>query len=330
MRICVTGGNGFIGRQICGSLTRAGHAVVVLDLAPPDSTSQAACTYIQGDVRNHDSCVAAFAGCDRVLHLAAAHKDFGITESEYFDVNEHGTATVCKAMITTGVRDLCFYSSVAVYGDAPPPRNELTTPSPTSHYGASKLAAERVAEGWAHDDASRRCLVIRPTVVFGPESRANMYSLVHQIATRRFVMVGDPETRKSLAYIDNLVSATMFLWGLSAKDCPVPACERIARYNYVDKPDIPVGELVGIISDHLFVPRPRLRFPLWLGLVAALPFDAVSLLTGLNLPISRARVRKLNTATVFESSKINAAGFSPAVSLNEGVARMVEWYMSVA
>ena len=48
--------------------------------------------------------------------------------------------------------------------------------------------------------------------------------------------------------------------------------------------------------------------------------------TGRNLPISTARMRKLCTETLFEADKVRAAGFEPAISLDEGIARMVKWY----
>ena len=151
MKICVTGGHGFIGRVACQWLVSAGHTVVVLDSAKPPQPHPWTTASFLGDVRDKASCLDAFRGCDRVLHLAAAHRDFGISEAEYFDVNQHGTTVVCEAMVVTGIRDLCLYSSVAVYGSAADPRSEATTPKPLSPYGKSKLAAEMVAVQWAHE-----------------------------------------------------------------------------------------------------------------------------------------------------------------------------------
>ncbi len=211
MTICVTGGHGFIGRVTCQWLVSAGHTVVVLDSAKPPQPHPWTTASFLGDVRDKASCLDAFRDCDRVLHLAAAHRDFGISEAEYFDVNQHGTTVVCEAMVVTGIRDLCLYSSVAVYGSAADPRSEAATPKPLSPYGKSKLAAEMVAVQWAQGSDDRHCLIMRPTVVFGPESTANMYSLIRQIDRKRFLLIGKGSHVKSLAYVDNVVAATMFL-----------------------------------------------------------------------------------------------------------------------
>ena len=45
---------------------------------------------MQGDIRDATAVKEAFDGCDEVIHLAAAHHDFGIEEETYFDVNEQG------------------------------------------------------------------------------------------------------------------------------------------------------------------------------------------------------------------------------------------------
>ena len=69
------------------------------------------------------------------------------------------------------------------------------------------------------------------------------------------------------------------------------------------------------------------KFPLGLALLMAKPFDIVIALTGRNIPISSARVRKLFVdQTKFEAQKARQAGFVPSVSLEEGIQRMVEWY----
>ena len=195
MKILVAGGAGFIGTLFNETLLRAGHEVVVLDLQDPRYRVDGV-SYTRGDIRDRDAVLGVMRGCDAVLNLAAAHHDWGIEKATYYDVNEFGSGVLCDAMTELGIVNACFYSSVAIYGDAPEPRFEDTAPKPNNWYGASKLTGEGVYRRWVDAKSGRTCLVIRPTVVIGPRNYANMYSLIRQIDSGKFVLFGDGKNVK--------------------------------------------------------------------------------------------------------------------------------------
>lgn len=318
MKVCITGGSGFIGRRMRQVLADLGHQAVVLDRVADPSGFRASEQFVQGDVRDATACEKAVAGCSRVLHLAANHSDFGISRQAYFDVNVNGMRTLCQAMTAEGVTDLCFFSSVAVYGSDSRVRDESAPPRPEHAYGASKLAAEEVVAEWLASAGERKALIMRPTVVFGPESRANVYKMIRQISRGRYFPVGSGSNHKSLAYVENVVDATLYLWGLG--HAHGPACEsHRGVFNYVDLPDMTVAELDRFIFQQLGRTPPTWRLPLWIGMAAAFPFDVVTRVTGWNLPVTSARVAKLNTPTRFAAAKVLATGFRPRVSLEEGL-----------
>ncbi len=320
MKVCITGGSGFIGSYFYDSLAREGHGMRILDLHAPTWDASAA-HFVEGDIRNETAMLEAAAGCDALIHLAAAHHDFGIDYETYFSVNVDGARTICAAADRIGLRRIVFYSTVAVYGDAPTPHDENTTPSPESPYGKSKLEGERVFEEWTGKGGGRRCLVIRPTVTFGPRNFANMYSLIRQIHSGRFMRVGPGVNIKSLSYIENIVDATLYLW--SRTDLPA-----YDVYNYIDKPDLTSRAISEQVYEALDRRMPRLAVPMAAARLAVLPFDLIIALTGKNISISGARVKKLfSTQTKFESDKILDAGYTPKVTLREGINRMVRWYL---
>lgn len=321
MRTLITGGSGFVGSYFYEALHEAGDELVILDLVKPDFRFLMA-DYIEGDIRDPGAVRKAMLGCDRVLHLAAAHHDFGISDETYFSVNRDGTKVITDVMAEQGVKDLCFYSSAAVYGWAPEPRDESVTPEPLSAYGASKLAGEQVIRNWsrAHDD--RRALVIRPTVIFGARNYANMYSLIRQIERGRFVQVGEGRNIKSLAYVENIVGATRYLW---EKNRPESSFE---VFNYADTPHLDSAAIAGAVYDALGKRRPGFRVPMSAALLAALPFDLVIKLTGKNLPVSSARIKKLaGVQTRFEAEKVVEAGYRARYTIEAGIAKMVDWYL---
>jgi nucleoside-diphosphate-sugar epimerase len=320
-RVLVTGGSGFIGRYVCERIQRDGGQPVILDLVAP-AWNTPGIPWIRGDVRDARVVDAALAGCSDVFHLAAAHHDFGISERTYYDVNEGGSRVLCEAMDRAGVRNVCFFSSVAVYGSAPEPRSEAVCPAPSSPYGGSKLAGEHVFQRWTEQGDGRRVLVIRPAVVFGPRNFANMYALIRQIHSRLFVPIGPGTNVKSTAYVENLVDATFYLLARDKR----PAFD---VFNYVDTPDLTSREICDSITQALGRAPISWSLPVGAAVALASPFDAVIRLTGKNLPISTARVRKLATAqTRFSADKIHQSGFSPRVPLRDGLRLMTEWFVT--
>jgi nucleoside-diphosphate-sugar epimerase len=319
VNILITGGSGFIGRVFAEQLSAAGHRLVNLDLVAPDTAGVFA-RDVRGDVRDPASVARAMDGCDAVLHLAAAHHDFGIERDTYFAVNEGAARILCQAMDDAGVTKACFFSSCAVYGEVPEPRREDGPTAPDSPYGASKLAGEAVFRAWS-GRGDRRTLVIRPTVTFGPRNFANMYSLIRQIDAGRYLSVGAGTNIKSLSYVENIVDATLMLW--AREDLPA-----FDVFNYIDKPDLTSRQIADAIYRALGRTPPSFSVPTPLALLLGLPFDAVIALTGRNLPVSTARIRKLAVAqTKFEADKLAAAGFVPRVPLEQGIERMVQWYV---
>jgi len=330
-RLLITGGAGFIGRYYFELLTEQGVDFAILDLVKPSWDIKGVPCYV-GDVRDPAAVRAALAGCTRVLHLAAAHHDFGIDYNTYFDVNENGAKVLCQEMDAAGITDCCFYSSVAIYGDATPPITE-TTPSLQKHpYGASKYAAEKVFQQWVASGGGRSCLVIRPTITFGPRNFANMYSLIRQIDSGKFARVGKGENVKSLSYVENIVRATLFLWAKPViAGCTDPALGRapIDAFNFVEKPDLASADIAGQIYQSLGKRPLPFAVPLWAALAMAVPFDVMIKVTGKNLPVSSMRIRKLfSMETKFEADKLRRAGFVSPIALKQGIDRMVRWYLA--
>lgn len=326
MKVLITGGSGFIGGYFYRDLSALGHELVNLDLIEPKGP-QAQMPHIRGDIRDPRALDKAMEGVDLVVNLAAAHHDFGIAHDTYYSVNEMGSQQVCDAMDRAGIKDVIFYSTVAVYGDAPTPHHEEAPTAPNSPYGGSKLKGEGVFQQWVEQGDDRRALVIRPTVTFGVNNFANMYSLIRQIHSGKYFRFGQGTNIKSLSYVENIVHATLFLRGM-LDDKPNRDIAHFEIFNYIDKPDLTSTEISNTVSESLGK-KPAPAMPYALGMLMGLPFDAVIKLTGKNLPISTARVKKMfKTETKFEADKLLDAGYQPKVPLKEGIDRMVKWYIS--
>jgi GlcNAc-P-P-Und epimerase len=317
MAILLTGGSGFIGSHFHRYLDH--HQLVNLDLQEPSFQHESA--FIKGDIRNESDVRRAMQGNNikTIISLAAKHHDFGIGHAEYFDTNEDGTRIICKVASEFNIQEIIFYSSVAVYGIREEISTEEMTPEPDSPYGASKLAGEKVLKEWAAADYNRKVLIIRPTLVFGANNRANMFNLIRQIDSGFYFHLGKAENIKSLAYVENLVKATLFL-----KD---QLKSGFTIYNYADEPQLTTFSIASTIA-HNLGKKIRWSLPMAVGIALGMPFDLIIKITGKNLPISTSRIKKLSTATHHSAKKLFSKGFVPQYSTQEGLEKMVAWYKS--
>jgi len=319
--LVILGGGGFIGRHFLEAVGAHGSEVLVVDSNPPRAVLRPGVTFHRRDIRDPGAFDGLLEPGDRVLHLAAAHHDFGLTRATFFAVNAWGSEVLARAASAAGVKDICFLSSVAVYGSGGGTHAETDPCVPQSDYGASKLAAEQVLTRWAEGGAGRRLLIIRPAMIFGEHNFANMYSLISQLASGLYLSVGPGRNRKSIGYVGNLVPATLGLWGREDRAA-------VEVFNFADKPDLTSRQIEATISRTLGSRLPRLRVPLGMARILAAPFDAVTALTGRDLGISFERVRKFAVdETIYDCTKLLKSGFVPEWTLEEAVARTVAWYV---
>jgi nucleoside-diphosphate-sugar epimerase len=313
MTTCVIGGSGFIGTRLCDRLSReAGHPFQIIDKTRSRTYSDLSSI---ADVRSVDALRAAVPEGAVLINLAAEHRDDVSPRSLYDDVNVQGARNICTVAREKQVRCIVFTSSVAVYGFAPLGTAESGSINPFNDYGRTKYEAEQVLRAWQEEAPDTRTLVIvRPTVVFGENNRGNVYNLLRQIAIGRFVMIGDGMNRKSMAYVENV--AAFLQHSLTSPP-------GVHVFNYVDKPDFTMNELVAQVSNLLGRPSTsRVRLPVAAGLLIGSCFDAVAKVSGRKFPISAVRVRKFCANSVYGSAAFNT-GFTPPVSMEQALERTV-------
>ncbi|MCK5306113.1 MAG: NAD(P)-dependent oxidoreductase [Candidatus Omnitrophica bacterium] len=320
MNIFITGSSGFIGKHLIEKLISRKNVVTGYDVTEPAISSELF-KHIDGNICDKDSLINALnqKRYDIIIHLAAKHHDFGVSEDEFFEVNEGGTKNLTKAADACGVKNFLFFSSVAVYGDRSKPVMDDAVCEPASFYGKSKLAAEKVLEEWTAVNNERVVNVIRPVVVFGPENYANMYHLISKIANKKFIFIGKGSNIKSIAYVENVVNAALFLL-----DNMAPG---ISYYNYSDEPQMPVKKIVEKIAYHAGVKISRFRIPLFPALALTYFFDLLEKITGHLFPVTAKRIKKFNTPTHYESRKIRLKGYKQLVSCDEAFGKTLKWFM---
>lgn len=313
--INVIGGSGFIGTSLVHQLRSQKQLTVqitdkVSSKAHPDVVTL-------GDVRSIEQLRASIANGSVIVNLAAEHRDDVRPLSLYHDVNVGGAENVCAIAREKSVNKIIFTSSVAVYGFAPIGTDESGKIAPFNEYGLTKWGAEKIYKAWQAEDHQKRTLVIiRPTVVFGERNRGNVFNLLKQISSGKFVMVGDGQNRKSMAYVENV--AAFLAYSLSFKP-------GVYIYNYIDKPNLSMNQLMGHVNKLLGrASEIKFRLPIGVGFLIGKSFDLVARLTGKKFSISAIRVKKFCANSIYESA-IDSTGFIPPVSLMEAIEKTVKY-----
>lgn len=316
MKITILGGSGFVGTRLIELLKEQPHKYDCrnIDLLPShfhnDITSI-------GDVRDKNQMIKELKGSDLVILLAAQHRDDVSPVSLYYDTNVEGMKTVLEAMEGNGVKRLLFFSSVAIYGLNKDNPDENFTADPFNHYGKSKWQAEQVLQNWFKIHPDWNIDVIRPTVIFGERNRGNVYNLLKQIASGRFLMIGKGNNYKSMAYVGNIVAFVNYLIDNMSVGYNV--------FNYIDKPDKNMTDLVSTVSKVLGKKIPSIHIPYWLGKIGGYGFDLLAKISGKKLSVSSIRVKKFCATTKFDSSKAHSSGFKAPFTIEDGLKRTLEY-----
>lgn len=323
MRILLTGSSGYIGRKLAPRLKQEGHEIVGIDRARAENA--ALDRFIECDLLQPEYYADAAREADLICHLAAAKGDWGISDAEYHRDNVEATRSLIETARGGRAKQWLFYSTVSVLGPSRAPLDENASPRPTNAYGRSKAACEQMLRSYAEEEADIQVIALRPSVVFGPDNpwNTNIFRLIDAIYRNRFLMIGRGAEVKTTSYIENLIDAHMHLIRRRAG-----IGRGMEIFHYVDSPAESTAALVDNIYNVLEKKRPKLRLPLGLASPIALAGDAAAALTGVDLPITSARVRKFCTATNFAAEKIRALGYEQRIPNELALRRTIDWYLA--
>ena len=316
MKVVLIGGSGFVGTRIIDLLSRDNIEYILknIDLQPSAFFNELT---VIGDVRNQGELTKELKGQDLVILLAAQHRDDVYPPSLYYETNVEGMKNTLEAMEKNSIKRLIFFSSVAIYGINKDNPDETHPADPFNHYGKSKWEAEKVLQGWYNKHPDWNINIVRPTVIFGERNRGNVYNLLRQISSGKFLMVGNGENYKSMAYVGNVVAFVKYLIENVTKGLNI--------FNYIDKPDMNMNELVETVSHVLDKKIPSTHYPLWLGMCGGYAFDLLSKITRKKFAISSVRVKKFCATTSFNSHKVQTCGFQPPFTIKEGLQKTLDF-----
>ncbi|MGB9364892.1 MAG: NAD-dependent epimerase/dehydratase family protein [Xanthobacteraceae bacterium] len=303
MKVLITGASGFIGAPLTAALADAGYQVRVAVRDRRRRTFPAGVEIaLLPDLAGAVDWTPLVAGMEAVVHLAGiAHVGPEISDAIYDRVNHLATAALASAAAVAGVRKFVFMSSTRAQAGAASdaPLTEAAEPLPTDAYGRSKLAAEAAVRA-----SGLPCTILRPALVYGPNPKGNLASLMRFAALPVPLPFGAFMNRRSLLAVDNLIAAVHFaLEDLRAEN---------ETFLVADPDAISVAELVALLRSGAGR-RPSL-----------LPVPLALLSAALGLIGKRDMAERLAGTLIAEPTKLLAAGWRPVTDTKSGIGAMVQ------
>ncbi|MBD0831204.1 NAD-dependent epimerase/dehydratase family protein [Aestuariibaculum sediminum] len=235
-----------------------------------------------------------------IFNFAAIHREPGHEYQEYFDTNIPGAENINEFARKTGIKNLFFTSSIAPYGKSLHERTENSTLYPETAYGISKGFAEKIHKQWLAEDASRRLIIVRPSVIFGPNDPGNVYRMVKALKKGTFVLPNGGGIIKGYGYIYGLVESMIFT--INQKDS-------LIIYNYAENPLLPLKDIVKIAKEELGYSKPTIKLSVkMLALIAFFVQNGFKLI-GKKSDIHPVRVRKAGFPTNIKPQYLIDNGF---------------------
>jgi nucleoside-diphosphate-sugar epimerase len=304
MKCLVTGAAGFIGSHLCERLLRVDHSVTGVDAFIPyyprsmkDSNlapilAHPSFSFHECDLRNA-TLAGLVGGTDVIFHLAAMP---GLTKSwTDFELYETCNLLATQRLVEAarrsgGLRRFIYASTSSVYGRTSSGDETIPT-RPISPYGVTKLAAENLCKAYA-EEYGLPLVVLRYFSVYGPRQRPDMgyHRFIQALLTDEPVTVyGDGMQIRGNTYVEDCVEAT-----LAAVEAPagetynVGGGETATVWQILQKLEALIGRRATIRQE------------------PARPGDQRS--------------------TAADTTKLRRdLGWCPRVTLDEGLARQVEW-----
>jgi 2-alkyl-3-oxoalkanoate reductase len=323
MKILVTGASGMLGAATARRLARRGDEVTVMQRRPAGHSLPE----VLGDVADPGAVARAVRGQDAVIHLAAKVDVTG-PWAAYAAANIEGTGRLVDASRRAGVSRFVQVSSpsVAHAGHALVGEGAaLADPTHArGHYARSKAVAELRA--LAADSPSLAVLAIRPHLVWGPGDTQLVARIVARAQAGRLPLLGSGTALIDTTYVDNAAAALVAAVDVCAPD--QVHGEALVVSNGEPRT---VDDILGSLCRAAGVAEPTRRIPALAGWLAGGAAEAAwALLRRTDTPpLTRFLAEQLTTAHWFDQRRTRELlQWQPAVSLDEGFARLADSYRS--
>jgi nucleoside-diphosphate-sugar epimerase len=324
MKVLVTGATGYLGKVLVPKLHDRGYDIRILARQSSDTTLFSGLRNIEifhGDVTSRESLEGIEKDIEYVYHLAVLGH-YGVVEDDqdYFDVNTRGSLNLLKHLAGSEVKKFLYTTTTGALGAIPhKTATEKDFIPPVTPYGMSKYKAEMSIREFAEKHVVPYVMV-RLTHVYGPGETRDLYSIIKMMKRGIFPQVGFSPNLFPAVYLDDALNGLMLAMEKG----------RLGEtYIISDQTSHDLRTIRKLVRIHLGI-RNRLYpiFPKYPMLMLFTVLDWIGTKTGMKLPATRKNIQFITAGRTFSIEKARKElGYEPAVSLEEGLKRTVEYYL---
>ncbi|MDP4012382.1 MAG: NAD-dependent epimerase/dehydratase family protein [Candidatus Nanoarchaeia archaeon] len=319
----VTGATGFIGRHLVKELLKQGYKIKVL---ARNLKSTEDIEVIKGDITNPNSLKGITTGVDYVFHLAALTNTPQGTRNPYAlfrKINVQGTVNLLKEC--KDIKKFVYFSSVDALGII---QNEVlderSIGNPTEPYEISKYESELEVKKF-QEETGIPVTIMRPAMVYGEGEVADamkinvaVLQMCKMVKKFMFPIIGSGKNKLPFTHVNNIVQASIS--AIKTKDAEGQT------YMLADERSYSLNEVVKTIANIERVRFPSIRIPKIIAYPAAIFFEILNKIIGINPPLTRSGISYITSNRLFNIKKAKKELNYKPIDLKEGLKRTIEWY----
>jgi nucleoside-diphosphate-sugar epimerase len=324
VELLITGGNGLLGRHLVLALQEHGDSVRVLALPGEDASwlEERDVVVYRGDICRPETLLAPMAGVEGVVHLAGMMGVWRPFE-DYYAVNVTGTENVCRAALAERIRRLVHVSSWTVYGmDLGKPAREDFPLNPFREpYAITKAEGDEVVRRMMVEDRLP-AVIVRPGTFFGPGDHLHFGRMADRLRAGKGVIVGSGRNALPFVYVTDVVQGLLL-----ALDHELVVGQ---AYNITNDQPLTQEELLRAIAHEIGAKPPRIHVPYHALYAAGYAAERLAVVRRMQRQplVTRLGVKLFGTDNRCAIGKARRElGYSPGVSLHEGVRLAAAWYI---
>lgn len=320
MRVLLTGGTGFLGKNVAAALDAGGHSLRLLARSGSNlSGLPPGAEIARGDVTDASSLQGAAEGCDAILHMAAVVKMWAPDPTLFDAVNVGGLRNALAAARATGVRLVYTSSFMAVGPTGPAPADESQVHPGTyrNHYERTKAQADAVAREAAA--AGQDVVMLYPGVVYGPgdltDGNLVVKMAVDHLEGKLPGIVGPGDRLWSYAYVGDVAEGhrTALERGRAGE-----------RY-FLTGENVDMNGLFALLAELTGVPAPRRHIPYAVATALGVAMWAWAELTGHPPQLTHQVVGVFREHWAYSSAKAERELGYRVTPLRQGLQETVAW-----